>query len=125
MFWGVLADLVLLIHFAFIIFVLFGGFLVIRWSWLAWVHLPSVIWGAAIEFLGLICPLTPLENWLRHTSGETGYTKGFIEHYILPVVYPTDLTPQIQLFLGFGLVILNLGIYAWVIWWSRSQVRKM
>ena len=83
-----LADLVVILHLSFVLFVVFGGLLVLRWPRLAWVHLPAAAWGVAIEFTGGICPLTPLENWLREKAGEIGYADGFTEHYILPVLYP-------------------------------------
>ena len=119
-FWRALADLVLLLHFGFIVFVLVGGFLTIRWRWFPWVHLPAMMWGAAIVFVGWVCPLTPLENWLRKAGGEAGYSGGFIEHYALPLIYPAGLTPQIQVFLGLGVLLVNLGVYAFV-FWRRSK----
>jgi hypothetical protein len=84
------ADLVVLAHLGFILFVILGGLLVLRWPRMAWIHLPAVIWGALIEFAGWICPLTPLENWLREASGTAGYQGGFIEHYLVPIVYPAN-----------------------------------
>ena len=109
-----LADTVLVIHLGFILFVVSGGFLV-RWRRsVAWVHLPAVGWGALIEFMGWICPLTPLENWARSRAGETGYAGGFVEHYLLPVVYPAALTRDVQIALGVAVLIVNLSIYAWV-----------
>jgi hypothetical protein len=81
----------------------------------AWVHLPAVVWGALIEFTGWICPLTPLEVWARVRAGETGYSGGFVEHYLLPVVYPTDLTRDAQVVLGCLVLIVNLAVYGWVI----------
>lgn len=109
-----LADTVLVVHLGFILFVVAGGFLV-RWRRsVAWVHLPAAGWGALIEFMGWICPLTPLENWARLRAGETGYTGGFVEHYLLPVVYPAALTRDVQIALGAAVLIINLSIYAWV-----------
>src|SRR5512146_3503694 len=87
----VLADAVVAVHLAFVAFVLLGGLLAIRWPRLAWVHLPCAAYGAAIEIGGWICPLTPLENVLRHRAGEAGYTGGFVEHYLLPVLYPAPM----------------------------------
>ena len=111
MLWRILADLTLLIHLAFIIFVIVGGFLAIRWPGLAWVHLPAMVWGVAIEFAGWICPLTPLENWLLRTGGLAGYSGGFIERYLLPVIYPTRLTHEVQIYLGAGVLLMNLIAY--------------
>lgn len=121
MHYRVLADLVVLLHFAFIVFVLFGGLLALRWRWVPWAHLPAVIWGAAAELCGWLCPLTPLENALRSASGSEGYMGGFIEHYLVPVIYPSGLTRGLQLWLGCGVVVVNLGVYAWV--WHRGRHR--
>ena len=122
MIWRALADLVLLIHFAFVIFVIVGGFFATRWGWLPWVHLPAVAWAVGLEFLGWICPLTPLENSLRQASGEAGYAGGFLEHYLVQVVYPEALTPEIQIYLGLGVFLINLSAYSFVYWrWSRKH----
>ena len=111
----ILADTVLVIHLSFILFVVVGGFLV-RWRMgVAWAHLPAVAWSALIEFMGWICPLTPLEIWARSRAGETGYSGGFIEHYLLPVVYPRALTHEVPIVLGVLVLIVNVAIYAWVI----------
>ena len=122
MIWRVLADLVLLIHFAFVGFVIVGGFFAIRWRWLPWVHLPAVAWAMVLEFSGRICPLTPLENWLRQASGEAGYAGGFLEHYLVQVVYPEALTPEIQIYIGLGVLLIN-GIAYSVVWrgWPRGN----
>ena len=117
---GNLATLVVVVHFAFIIFVMFGGLLALRWRWAPLVHLPLLLWGAYVELAGEICPLTPLENRLRRAAGETPYAGGFIEHYLLPVIYPQGLTRTVQLVLGVGLVLMNIGIYAWVLHRRRS-----
>jgi hypothetical protein len=122
MLWNILADLVLLIHFSFIVFVLIGGWLALWWRWMPWVHLPSALWAAALEFGGWICPLTPLENRLRQASGEAGYAGGFIEYYALPLVYPAGLSPRIQFVLGLIVILVNLGAYGFV-WWRRTLVR--
>lgn len=111
----ILADTVLVVHLGFILFVVAGGLLVPWRSGVAWVHLPAVAWGALIEFMGWICPLTPLELWARSRAGETGYTGGFIEHYLLPVVYPSGLTREVQIVLGALVLIVNLAVYAWVV----------
>lgn len=111
------ADAVVLTHFAFVLFVVFGGFLVIRWKKLAWVHLPIAIYGAAIEFVGWICPLTPLENHLRRRGGEAGYEGGFVEHYIMRILYPEGLTPSVSIALGVGVVVINVVAY----WLARRK----
>jgi len=109
--YGALADAVVAVHFLFVLFVLFGGLLVLRWRWVRWLHLPAAAWGALIEFAGWTCPLTPLEKWLRRQGNGAGYEGGFIEHYILPVLYPRALTRNTQLVLGLVVVLLNLFIY--------------
>lgn len=109
--YGALADLVVALHFGFVLFVVLGGLLVLRWRWVALVHLPAAVWGAWIELSGRICPLTPLENEYRRLGGEGGYSGGFIEHYILPVLYPHALTRNIQVALGVVVVALNVGLY--------------
>ena len=109
-----LADLVVVAHFLFVLFVVLGGLLVIRWPRIAYLHIPAAVWGAAIEFAGWICPLTPLENSLRRQAGDAGYSGGFIEHYILPILYPSALTRNIQLMLGLIVIAANLIIYAYV-----------
>src|SRR5687767_6315271 len=118
-----LADVVLVIHLAFVLFVVLGGLLVLRWPRLAWVHVPVALYGAAIEFIGFICPLTPLEVWLRRRGGEAGYTGGFIEHYVTATLYPTGLTREIQLVLGCTVLLLNGVVYA--IWWRRHRGRRV
>ena len=107
----VAADLLVLLHLAFIIFVVAGGLSVLRWPWMAWLHLPAAGWGALIEFRGWVCPLTPWENSLRRLAGEEGYSEGFIEYYILQLVYPPGLTRDIQVGLGIAVVLINLLIY--------------
>ncbi|MBA3521561.1 MAG: DUF2784 domain-containing protein [Gemmatimonadales bacterium] len=110
----ILADLVVGLHFAFVVLVAIGGLLVLRWPWLAGLHLPAAAWGALIEFAGWICPLTPLENWLRRRGDGAGYQGGFIEHYILPVLYPPGLTRELQVGLGTAVLLANLVIYLYV-----------
>ena len=120
MIWRALADLVILIHLAFVVFVIVGGFFVSRWRWLPWVHLPAVAWAMILEFSGWICPLTPLENLLRQASGEAGYADGFLEHYLVQVVYPVGLTPEIQTYIGIGVLLIN-GIAYSVVWRGRPR----
>lgn len=118
---GLLADAVLVVHGLFIVWALLGGFAVLRRPWLAVLHLPALVWGVWIETSGGICPLTPLENSLRRAAGETGYTGGFIEHYLGGVIYPAGLTREAQgLFAGL-LVVVNLVAYALAV---RKAVRS-
>lgn len=117
---GLLADLVLVLHAGFILFVMFGALLQLRWPRAPLVHLPMLAWGVAIELIGWTCPLTPLEKTLRHAAGEGGYTGGFIEHYLLPLIYPPGLTSGVQLVLGLGLLALNAVLYS-VVWIYRRR----
>ncbi len=103
----VLADLIIVVHLAFIVFVLFGGLLALRWRWMPVAHLPAAMWGAAVEFFGWVCPLTPLENMLRRAGGGAGYSVSFIEVYLVPLVYPAELTRELQFFLGGIVVAVN------------------
>lgn len=121
--WQILADIVLLIHLAFIIFVIIGGLFARQWRWLPWVHLPAAAWGIAIELKGWICPLTHLEIYLRHTSGAAGYTGGFLEHYLVSIVYPAGLTPAIQIYLGLGVLMINILAYS-LVWRGRSRSQE-
>ncbi len=109
-----LADLVLVAHFAFVVFAVVGALLVLRWRWVVWLHLPAVVWAALIEFAGWICPLTPLENSLRELGGSAGYESGFVEHYILPVLYHGGLTREVQIVLGLLVLAVNTVIYGGV-----------
>ena len=111
MVYRVAADAVVVLHLLFIAFVVIGGLLVVRWRWLIALHVPAVAWGAVVEFFHLYCPLTPLENGLRLLAGEQGYSGGFIEHYLIPIIYPAGLTPQTQLVLGAVVVVVNGGVY--------------
>ncbi len=118
---SILADAVLLLHFAFVVFVAAGGLLVLRWPRLAWLHLPAAVWGALVELAGWICPLTPLENYLRERTGRTGYSGDFVEHYLMLLIYPSGLTANTQLLLGVGVLAVNLAIYAAVLLRARRR----
>ena len=106
-----LADATVALHLAFVVFVLLGGALVLRWPRMAWVHLPSAAWGAWIEFAGWVCPLTPLENWLRQQGGGPAYTASFVEHYLVPVLYPSMLSRELQWALGGVVLLVNAAVY--------------
>lgn len=119
-----LADLVLILHFIFIIFVVIGGLLAllnVKWVWL---HIPAAIWGGLIEFTGWICPLTHVENWLRLEEGAGMYHQSFISHYLLPIIYPNELTRNVQIALGIGVVSINLLMYAVVFFKIKTRVKK-
>ncbi|WP_460415634.1 DUF2784 domain-containing protein [Pseudomonas sp. microsymbiont 2] len=109
------ADSLVLLHLSFILLVLFGGLLVLRWPRALFIHLPALAWGLAVEGLHLECPLTAWENRMRSAAGDAGYQGGFVEHYIWPLIYPAGLTPQIQLWLATFVLLLNLGVYGYVI----------
>ena len=110
-----LADLVLALHAAFVAFVVLGGLLVLWKRRLAWVHLPAAAWGVAVEWFGWICPLTPLENRWRRAAGGAGYEGGFVEHYVVPVLYPAEMTRDVQLALAALVLIVNAVIYTCVV----------
>lgn len=118
---AVLADLVVLVHLLFVVFAVGGGLLVLRWPWLALAHLPAAAWAVLVELQGWICPLTPLENALRRRAGEAAYHQGFVEEYLVPVLYPAALTHRTQIILGAGVLLINLLVYAWV--WRALRAR--
>jgi hypothetical protein len=120
MIWRVLADLVVGLHLAFVVFVVLGGLLVLRWPRLALVHLPVAVYGALIEWIGWVCPLTPLENLLRREAGGAGYEGGFVEHYIVPLLYPGQLPDAAQLVLGGVVVVVNVIVYS-LVWRRRVE----
>lgn len=122
MLYSLLADFVLLFHLAFILFVGLGGLAALRWRGAPLLHLPLAAWGVWIELSGNVCPLTPLENTLRRMAGEQGYAGGFIEHYLLPIIYPPGLTREVQLVLAALVVGLNVAIYGFV-WYRRRRGR--
>ena len=117
-----LADATLILHLGFVLFVLFGGLLVLRWRRAAWVHVPAAVWGVLIEYGGWICPLTPLENSLRARSGLAPYSTSFVEHYLLPLIYPVHLSRLDQILLGTFAFVVNAVIYWFVI--RNSSNRK-
>ncbi len=117
--YSLLADSIVLLHFCFVIFVVLGALLALRWRWIITLHIPAAIWGTYIEFSGRICPLTPLENQLRRKAGTENYSSGFIEHYIYPVLYPAGLTREIQLTLGIMVIAINIIIY-WYLFKHRN-----
>jgi hypothetical protein len=118
-----LADLVVIVHFLFVAFVIFGGLLVLYKQKWAWIHIPAVLWGALVEFTGWICPLTPLENWLRIQGGGGAYASDFIEHYIVSLLYPAFLTRNLQFILGFIVLVINVCIYGWMIRRKKKENR--
>jgi uncharacterized protein DUF2784 len=117
----VLADATVVLHLGFVLFVVCGGLIVARWRRVAWLHLPAAGWGAWIEFAGWVCPLTPLENWLREQGGGTAYTSSFIEHYLIPILYPESLSRELQWVLGGMVLLINAVVYRVVF---RRDVRR-
>ena len=118
--YSTLADLVVVIHFGFLLFVVLGGLLVLRWRKLAWIHVPAAVWGVLIEFFGWICPLTPLENHWRRLGGQAGYSGGFVQHYIVSLLYPDQLTRGTQVLLGALVLALNGFVY-WKVFGRRVE----
>lgn len=116
------ADAILLLHLAFTLFTVLGGLLVLRRPSLIWLHLAAVLWGVVIEWADWVCPLTPLENFLREQGGEAGYAGGFIEHYVALILYPENLTIELRYLLGMGLVAANLIIYGYVFLVRRRKL---
>ena len=109
------ADIILIIHFLFILFVIFGALLFFVAKKIVFIHIPAIIWGSYIELTHSICPLTYLENWLLQKANLTTYSEGFIQYYLVPIVYPTNLTKDIQIYLGIGLIVINIVIYAFIL----------
>lgn len=114
MWYRFLGDILILLHLAFVLFAVCGGLLCLRWPKVAWLHVPAVLWSGLVELAGWICPLTPWENWLRYRGGESGYSGDFIQHYILPVLYPADYTRGLQITLGILVLVFNLLVYGYV-----------
>jgi hypothetical protein len=119
MIYRTLADLVFLLHMAFVLFAALGGILAFKWRRVVWFHIPAALWAALIELVGWECPLTPLENLLRRQGGEAGYQTGFIEHYLVPLIYPAPFPRGLQVVLGLLVVVVNLAIYWWI--WRRFK----
>jgi hypothetical protein len=117
--WRLVADAVVVVHVSFIVFVVAGGLLALRWRWVAAVHIPVALYGVVIELVGFTCPLTPLEKTLRRRAGSAGYEGGFVEHYVVPVVYPGEFTSSVKIALAALIVVANVIVYGIV--WRRSR----
>ena len=111
MIYSFLADLLVVFHLVFILYVMAGALLIFKWPKTLWLHLPACFWGMIVEFTSWICPLTPWEIQLRRLAGEEGYTESFIAHYLIPIIYPSGLTPEVQMVLGGTVLIVNLSLY--------------
>jgi hypothetical protein len=123
MIYSLAADAVLLAHLAFILFVLLGALLAMRWRWVPVIHLPAALWGSYVELTGRICPLTYLENYLRNNAGQSGYPESFVDHYLLPIIYPAGLTRDIQFVLAGVVILTNIALYGWFCFRKRSSHR--
>ena len=121
MFFRFAADLILASHLIFIIFVILGGLLVLRYRWLIFLHVPAAIWGAFVEISGRICPLTTWENQLRQSAGDSGYTDSFVEHYLLPVIYPAGLARSTQIWIAGAVIFVNVVIYGWLVYRQKQS----
>ena len=119
-----LADAVVVFHMLFIGFAVLGGLLVLRWKRVMALHLPAVAWATLVEVMHWPCPLTPLENHFRRRAGQVGYSEGFVEHYLEPILYPAGLTPQIQIMIGVGVLVVNVAVYSVVVLRWRRRSRK-
>jgi hypothetical protein len=119
---NLLADFVLVIHFAYVVFVVLGGLWVLKWRKAAWFHVPAVLWAAAVEYAGWICPLTPLENWFLLKAGERGYEGDFLERYLLSFLYPERLTREAQFLLGSLVLAINLVIYGYIVFKAGRRI---
>ncbi len=117
-----LADLVVILHGVFILIAVLGGLLVFRWRRWAWIQIPAFLWAGFIEATGGICPLTPLENWLRTLGGAAAYRGDFVDHYLIPLIYPSDLTRETQIVFGVFVILFNMGIYG-VCWYRLQRIK--
>ena len=121
MIYSFLADLLVVFHLVFILYVIAGALLIFKWPKTLWLHLPSFFWGITVEFTGWICPLTPWEIQLRRLAGEEGYTGSFIEQYLIPIIYPSGLTREVQMVLGGTVLIVNLSLYILILIKRRKR----
>ena len=121
MFFRLAADLILAIHLGFITFVVLGGLLVLRYRWIAYVHVPAAVWGAFVEISGRICPLTTWENSLRRSAGESGYAESFLENYVVPIIYPAGLTRSVQFAIAGLVIVANVVIYGWLLYRLKNH----
>ena len=123
MFYTLAANAIVLLHLGYVIFVVIGGLLVFRWRWISLLHLPAVVWSVLLELRGWLCPLTPLELMFREAGGQAGYSGGFIEHYILPVLYPVELDRTMQIAIGSFVILINLALYGWLLWRLKNRYK--
>lgn len=119
MLYRLLADAVVVLHLLFVLYVILGSLLVLKWPYTSWLHVPAALWGAIIELAAWRCPLTPLEQSLRRLAGQQGFAGGFIDHYIISVLYPPGLTRTHQILLGIVVIAINAVIYGYI--WRRAM----
>jgi hypothetical protein len=124
MFYRLAADAMVLLHLGFVLFVLAGALLAFRWRWMMLLHVPAVVWAVLLEFNGWLCPLTPLEQKLRVAGGQAGYSGGFVEEYLLPVLYPAELEGSTQVVLGVFVIVINIALYSWLLWRLKVVTRR-
>ncbi len=126
MFFRIAADLVLVLHLAFIAFVVLGGLLVLRYRWIAYLHIPAALWGSFVEISGRMCPLTVWENSLWRGAGESGYADSFIEHYLVPIIYPAGLARSTQFWIAGLVIVANIVIYGTLFYrWKKSRAMEI
>ena len=118
------ADATLVLHLTFIAFALFGALLALRWHWIPLVQLPAAVWGVYVEVTGRLCPLTELENHFRDLAGQGGYSESFVEHYLLPIIYPSGLTRHVQFVLAAVVLAVNVAIYGFLLWRHLRHGRR-
>ena len=123
MLYRLLAEAVLLLHLCFIVFALFGALLATRWRWVVAIHLPSAAWAGFVELSGRVCPLTYAENYFWIRAGQAAYSQDFIQHYLVPIIYPAELTPRLQWVLASVVVLVNVIIYGWLLIGRRAPIR--
>ena len=121
MIYNILSNLVVIVHLLFIVLVCLGALLVLKWPKFVWIHIPFALWGVVVEYLNILCPLTPLENYLRNLGGTETYEADFIDQYIIPLIYPEVLTRNLQFILGSIVLVLNFGIYGYIIYRKLKQ----
>ncbi len=118
------ADATLVLHLAFIVFALLGALLALRWHWIPFIQLPAAAWGVFVEVTGRLCPLTELENHFRTLAGQGGYSESFVEHYLLPLIYPAGLTRPVQFTLAAVVVVVNVAVYGFLLWRRAAPRRR-
>lgn len=118
---SIAADAIFLLHLCFIVFVVFGGLLVLKIPRLAWIHLPMVLWASVVNWIRWVCPLTPVENYLRQLAGQTTYNTGFIQNYLVPIIYPENMSYEAGVYLGLGVFVWNSLLYGYLMYKNKKS----